>query len=123
MNIQDTELKLKEYINMQLSALSRTNPQIGFIKPLVTRALDKKIGQMKGLLDLISDESGNIDVPGILTEMIASVTESQPFVMEIPMLGNVEIGGGSIKVAVPFINKKVVINSADLISFKNFMIK
>lgn len=121
MNIQEVEIKIKEYIERQLSSLSSTNPSIGFIKPFITRALDKKMSQVKGFLELIADESGNVDVTGILTEMITNVTESQPFTTNIPMLGDVEVGGGTIKISIPLVNKRMVINSADIINFKNYM--
>ena len=36
---------------------------------------------------------------------------------------NKEDGGGSVKIALPFIDKKMVLNSADLINFKNYMLR
>lgn len=121
MNIQDTEKRLREYVNGQIETLSKSNPSIGFLKPLLSRALDKKLSQVGGMLELIADESGNIDVAGILSEMAESVTSSQPFTTNVPMLGEVEIGGGAVKIPLPFIDKKIVMNSADITSFKNFM--
>lgn len=121
MNIQETEARLKQYINSQVDSLAKTNPAVGFIKPLFTRALDKKISKLGSVLELVSDENGNVDVAGILTEMMTGVTDSQPFVMNVPVLGDVEVGGGSIKLSLPLIDKKLVLNSADLVSFKNYM--
>lgn len=123
MNVQEIEGKLRSYICTQLTEIAKTNPSVGLIKPFITRALDKKIGQMRGTLDMISDENGDIDVNGILTEMITNVTEAQPFSVKVPALGDVEVGGGSVKIALPFIDKKMVLNSADLINFKNYMLR
>ena len=121
MNIQDTEKRLREYVSGQIEALSKSNPSIGFLRPLLSRALDKKLSQIGGMLELIADESGNIDVAGILSEMAESVMASEPFTTNVPMLGEVEIGGGAVKIPLPFIDRKIVMNSADIASFKNFM--
>lgn len=123
MNIEEVEGKLRGYVCNQLTEIARTNPPVGLIKPFITRALDKKIGQMNGFLEMIADDNGEIDVNGILTEMITSITESQPFKMNAPVLGDIEIGGGSVKISLPFIDKQMSLNSADLINFKNFMLK
>jgi hypothetical protein len=49
------------------------------------------------MLDLISDDDGNIDVETIITEMAESVMDTKPFTVNTEFLGNIEIGGGIIK--------------------------
>lgn len=121
MGTEDIKTRLMQYMESQISVLAKTNPTIGFIKPLLTRALHNKISGIDNWLKLIADESGNIDIIEILEEMIDSVTHTQPFVMDIPVLGKAEIGGGNIKVNLPFIGK-LLFNSSDLLAFKNFML-
>lgn len=51
----------------------KTNPMIGFMKPLITRALDKNFSKVSKALDLIADKDGNIDIENILTEMMENL--------------------------------------------------
>ena len=61
---------LKSYISSQLESMSKSSPVIGFMKPLITRALDKNFSKITKALELIADKDGNVDVEGILTEMM-----------------------------------------------------
>lgn len=113
---------LKSYIILQLDNMSVSNPMIGFMKPLVTRALDKNFGKIKKALDLISDSEGNVDIENILTEMIGNVMNTQPFIFNTSIIGDVEVGGGHIKLNLPFTNKRLVLNMDDLETFKEMLI-
>lgn len=113
---------LKSYIILQLNNMSTTNPIIGFIKPLITRALDKNFHKIKKALDLISDNEGNIDIENILTEMMENVMNTQPFIFNTSVIGDIEIGGGYIKLNLPFTNKRLVLNIDDLEAFKEMLI-
>jgi hypothetical protein len=113
---------LKSYIILQLDNMSKTNPMIGFTKPLVTRALDKNFSKAKEALDLISDSDGNIDVENILTEMMEHVRNTQPFIFNTSIIGDIELGGGHIKLNIPFTNKRLVLNMDDLEAFKEMLI-
>lgn len=53
---------MKSYILTQLDSMAKTSPVMGFMKPLVIRALDKKLSKITSTLDLISDDNGNIDI-------------------------------------------------------------
>lgn len=113
---------LKSYIILQLDNMSVSNPMIGFMKPLVTRALDKNFGKIKKALDLISDSEGNVDIENILTEMIGNVMNTQPFIFNTSIIGDIEVGGGHIKLNLPFTNKRLVLNMDDLETFKEMLI-
>lgn len=112
---------LKSYVVLQLDNMSMTSPIIGFIKPLAIRALDKNLDKIKNALDLISDSEGNIDVEDILTEMIGSVMNTKPFIFNTSITGDIEIGGGFIKLNLPFTNKRLVLNTTDLEEFKTML--
>lgn len=64
---------LKSYISSQLESMSKSSPVIGFMKPLITRALDKNFSKITKALELIADKDGNVDVEGILTEMMENL--------------------------------------------------
>lgn len=112
---------IKAYISLQLDSMSKNNPIIGFAKPLITRALDKNIDKMDKALRLIADENDNIDVEGILSEMADNLVNTNPFTFKTPFIGDVEIGGGEIKFNLPLTNKRLVLNTADIDTFKEML--
>lgn len=118
--IQLTE-KLKAYIISQIGSMAQNVPMVNFLKPLINRALDKNLGKVTKALDLISDDNGHIDVDGILSEMIQNISNTQPFAFNNSLLGDIEIGGGNIKLNIPLTDKRVVFSVADLEVFKNMI--
>lgn len=69
---------LKSYISLQLESMAKANPMIGFMKPLITRALDKNFSKVSKALDLIADKDSNIDIENILTEMMENLMTTNP---------------------------------------------
>lgn len=114
--------KLKTYISTQLDSMSKTSPMIGFIKPLITRALDKNFSKITKALDLIADENGNVDVEGILKEMMENLMTTQPFTFKASFVGDIEVGNGNIKLNIPLTDKRLVLNMTDLENFKEMLI-
>lgn len=122
MTVMQLTDKLKSYIIVQLDSMSKTSPIISFMKPIITRVLDKNFNKITKTLDLIADENGNIDVEEILSEMIESLITTQPFTFKTSFIGDIEIGDGSIRLNIPFTNKKLVFDKADLENFKEVLI-
>lgn len=121
--IQQLTNNLKNYINSQLNIMSNNTPIIGFMKPLIIRAIDKNIDKVTNTIKLISDNEGNIDIETILSEMMQNVINTQPFVYKAPFIGDVEIGNGNIKLNLPLTDKRIVLNQQDLQLFKEALIK
>ena len=113
---------LKSYISLQLESMAKTNPMIGFMKPLITRALDKNFSKVSKALDLIPDKDGNIDIENILAEMMENLMTTNPFTFKTSFVGDIEIGGGEIKFNLPLTNKRLVLNMTDLETFKEMLI-
>lgn len=113
---------IKSYINLQLEDIAISSPVVGFTKPLIKRALDKNFNKVEKYLDLISDNEGNVDVENILTEMIQSVMNTKPFILNIPVIGNIEIGNGQIILNIPLTNKRLVLGTSDLETFKEMLV-
>lgn len=113
---------LKSYISSQLESMSKSSPVIGFMKPLITRALDKNFSKITKALELIADKDGNVDVEGILTEMMENLMTTNPFSFKTSFIGDIEIGGGQIKFNLPLTNKRLVLNMSDLEAFKETLI-
>lgn len=110
------------YINSQLNTLASNNPMINFIRPLITRAIDNNLYKFNSFLDLITDKEGNIDIESIMSEMITNTINTEPFIINTSFIGDVEIGGGLIKLNIPFINNKLVLNLQDLNVLKEMLI-
>lgn len=113
---------LKSYVSLQLDGMSKSNPMVGFMKPFITRALDKNFDKVTKTLDLISDKEGNIDIENIITEMMENLMNTNPFTFKTSFIGDIEIGGGEIKFNLPFTSKRLVLNIADLETFKEMLI-
>ena len=113
--------RLKTFLGTQIEAVAKTNPMISFAKPLITRALDKNLSKINKTLELIADENGEIDVEAILSEMIESVMTTEPFTFKTPFMGDINIGGGTIKLNIPLTNKSLVFNGQDLEGFKELL--
>lgn len=112
---------LKAYIALQLDTMSKTTPIVGIAKPIITRMVNNNIGKVTKTLNLIADENGNIDIENILTEMMDNIMHSNPFVYNTSFMGDIEIGGGQIKLNLPFTNKRLVLNTTDLETFKEML--
>lgn len=113
---------LKSYVSLQLDSMSKSNPMVGFMKPFITRALDKNFDKVTKTLDLISDKEGNIDIENIITEMMENLMNTNPFIFKTSFIGDIEIGGGEIKFNLPFTSKRLVLNITDLETFKEMLI-
>lgn len=122
MTITQLTDNIKSYISLQLDSVSKSNPIIGFMKPLITRALDKNFDKVEKALDLIADKDGNIDVENIISEMAGNLINTDPFTFKTSFIGDVEIGGGEIKFNLPLTNKRLVLNNADIDTFKEMLI-
>lgn len=112
---------LRRYIDTQINVMSKTTPVINFMRPLLTRAMDNNIHKVSRLLDMVTDSEGTIDVDNILTEMISSVVNTEPFILNTSFIGDVEMGGGSIKINLPFVNKRLVLDKSDLETLKEML--
>ena len=110
----ETIEKLKTFLTGRINSLAMTNPLIGFAKPIIVRALNNNIYKAEGFLSMIADESGNIDTQNLIPEMIQSVMNTKPFVYHTDFLGDLEIGGGFIKLNIPMTNNQIVLNRTDL---------
>ena len=115
-------MRLKQYITNQIAQISKDNPIIAFIKPLLDRALDKNFNKINSYLSLISDDYGNIDAENILSEMIENITHTNTFSINAPVIGNIEIGNSQIKINIPFTDKRLVFNHQDLQVLKQSLI-
>lgn len=118
MNVLETIEKFKLFLNRQINSLAMTNPIIGFSKPIIIRVINNNIHKANGFLSMLADENGEIDVQSLIPEMIQSVMTTKPFVYHTEFLGDLEIGGGFIKINIPLTNNQIVLGKTDLDTLK-----
>lgn len=121
-NTNELTMKIREFINSQVASLAKTNPMIGFMKPLITRVVDKNFNKVNKVLNLIADDNGNVDIENIIEEMIQSIMTTEPFTFNTSFAGDIEIGGGLIKINIPLTDKRLVLNKIDIQNFRNLLI-
>ena len=110
--------KTKRFISNKLSSVAIENPMIGFIKPVILRVVDNNIYKLKEGLSLLTNEYGEIDMYSLLGDITNSLMDTRPFIYNLPVIGDIEIGGGLIKINIPFSNKRVSLSKEDLDQFK-----
>ena len=113
---------LRLYIDSQLGIMSKNTPIIGVTKPIITRIVNNNIGKLSNILGLMANESGDIDIENILNEMLSNIMSANLFSVNIPVIGNVELGGGFIKLNIPFTDKRIVLDKTDFDTFKEMII-
>lgn len=118
MNIIETTEKLKVFLGKQINSLAMNNPLIAFAQPMITRIVNNKLNNAHGFLSMLADDSGEIDTNALIPEMIQSVMNTKPFVYHTEFLGDLEIGGGFIKLNIPMTNNQLVLGRNDLEDLK-----
>lgn len=120
-SVMQLSKNLKDYLVSQIDVLSGSAPMVGFMKPLIVRALDKNMPRIHSAVDLIADKDGNVDIENIMAEMLDNVSGMKPFSFSTSFMGDIEIGGGQVKLNVPFINKRLVLNQTDLETLRDML--
>lgn len=112
---------LQRYVDMQITDIARTNPMMGFLKPVLNRIAYNALGKADKVLSLLADKEGNIDISAVLTEMSESLMATQPFTINTSFIGDVVIGNGTIKIGIPYMGKDLVFNSSDIQNLKEML--
>lgn len=118
MNVIETTEKLKIFLNKQINSLAINDPLIAFTQPIISRIVNNKLNNAHGFLSMLADETGDIDTKTIVSDMVQSVMNTKPFVYHTEILGDLEIGGGTIKLIIPMTNKQIVLGRNDLEELK-----
>ena len=118
MNVIETTEKLKIFLNKQINSLAINDPLIAFTQPIISRIVNNKLNNAHGFLSMLADETGDIDTKTIISDMVQSVMNTKPFVYHTEILGDLEIGGGTIKLTIPMTTKQVVLGRSDLEELK-----
>ena len=115
--------RLSSFIDNQINLLAQNNPLIAFTKPIITRIINNNAYKFETVLKQISDKDGLIDINGILTEMIDNIIHTRPFKIDTKYLGELETGGGRIKINLPLVDRALVLNHQDLVNLRDMLDK
>lgn len=114
--------KFKDYLLVQIDNMAASSPVVSIMKPLITRIMSNNFSKITGLLGLVADDNGEIDVQGILTEMADNLMSVKPFDINVRYLGDIEIGGGAINIPIPYTDKVFKFTSDDLKSLNESLL-
>ena len=112
---------IKAYLYTQINDMSKDFPVINFMKPMLSRGIENNIWKLESTLNFLVDKEGYIDIENILKEMEASFMTAQPFTFNVPLLGDIEIGGGLIMFNLPLVNKRLVLDREDIAILKEML--
>ena len=112
---------LKQYLVKQVENISSNNPLVAFAKPIIVRVIDNKISSISPFLEMLKDSQGNIDLTGIISEMTTSVMDTKTFSINVPILGDVTIGNGHIRLPIPYTEQVIVLNRQDIEELKTML--
>ena len=121
MNTEKLISALSGYLVKQVEGIASTNPLIAFAKPIIVRIINNKISTVTPFLDMLKDGQGNIDISGILTEMTTSVMDTKSFNINVPIVGDITIGNGHIKLPIPYTDQVIVLNRQDIEELKTVL--
>lgn len=114
--------KLGIFVKEYLDKAASNNPMIAFTKPIISKIMYNKLGELNGFLNLIAEKDGTIDAHSLIGDMIISLTNTNTFSLPTPIFGDVLIGNGRIEIGIPYINKGLVFNTSDLEYLKELLI-
>lgn len=109
---------LKYFLSSQIDTMAKNTPLLNLVKPLVTRAIDNNFNKVYTALNLIADSNGEIDIENIVDEMMDSLINTRPFIVNTSFIGDIELGDGLIKINIPFTNRRLVFNKNDIENLK-----
>lgn len=85
------------------------------------KIIDNKSAKISSFLNLFADDSGNIDIESLIDDMIQRLNTVDPFNLPLGSFNGIVIGGGKIKVGIPFIDKAIVFNVQDITALKSML--
>lgn len=104
---------MKSFANAKISDMGTNNSIILFTQPIINRVVDNMLCKADSFLALVEDKNGNIDIEGIVDEMINNLitTKSRTY---HDVLSGLTIGDGHIKMNIPFFDKELVFDTNDI---------
>ena len=108
------------FLNIKLDEIAINMPILSLFRPIVTTGINNKLNKLDSLLSFVANDNGMIDAEKIIGEMLDNLIVMP--VQQFPeVFSGLKIGKGIINIDIPFINKSIEFNSADIESFINLL--
>lgn len=120
-NIEQFCTNFLKYLHIVIDRYASKKPMIQFFKPIIYRAADNSVGYISQFARLIADKEGNIDIAVILDELQQNLVSTANFTANLPVVGEIYVGEGCIKIGIPYTNENLVFTKNDLIEMKEIL--
>lgn len=121
MNVNDISSGTKQYLLNLVDSLSNNDFTIGILSPLVKIGIENNFNKITKILNLISDENGNIDIEKLVNDIIKSSLNGKSMTYNISPVGEIVVGNDAIRFNI--LNKYIKFDSNDFIKLKNYLIE
>ena len=120
MNINDISSGTKQYLLNLVDSLSDNDFTIGILSPLVKTGIENNFNKIYKILNLISDENGDINIEKLINDIIKSSLNGKSMTYNISPVGEIVVGNDAIRFNI--FNKFIKFDSNDFIKLKNYLI-
>lgn len=121
MNINDISSGTKQYLLNLVDSLSDNDFTIGILSPLVKTGIENNFNKISKILNLISDENGDINIEKLINDIIKSSLNGKSMTYNISPVGEIVVGNDAIRFNI--FNKFIKFDSNDFIKLKNYLIE
>ena len=121
MNVNDISSGTKQYLLNLVDSLSDNDFTIGVLSPLVKTGIENNFNKISKILNLISDENGDINIEKLINDIIKSSLNGKSMTYNISPVGEIVVGNDAIRFNI--FNKFIKFDSNDFIKLKNYLIE
>jgi hypothetical protein len=121
--VDEVVVRLEKSADYLINEVSKEFPIVNFAKPVISRVLKNSTNKITKYCELLANEEGIVDFSSMAEEMLNSAINSKAFTIDAGDLGEIEIGGGNIKVPVPFTKKVVSFGLTEINELKKILVK
>lgn len=129
-NVRNIMSTIDKYIDSRVDMVVGKNPIMNLMQPFIKKAfkgyINNYTGQIEGYLKLISDKNGNVDIDGLLDEVITRFDTMDEMTIPTKKMGDVHIGKGKLVLEVPSLfgltANNLVFTTKDITDLKSMIV-
>ena len=121
MNVNDISSGTKQYLLNLVDSLSDNDFTIGVLSPLVKTGIENNFNKISKILNLISDENGDINIEKLINDIIKSSLNGKSMTYNISPVGEIVVGNDAIRFNI--FNKFIKNKYNDYKKLKNYLIE
>jgi hypothetical protein len=117
----EISIRMEKGAGYLVDTLAKDFPIVNLAKPMISRVVKNSMGKVTKYCELLADEKGMVDFNSLVDEIFANAINSKPFTIPAGSLGDIEFGGGSIKVPIPFTQKVASFGTEEINAVKRIL--